>query len=225
MVSIRRLSKLMVQNPSAWMLALVLLLGGCASQTSKLTLTPVHGVEALTQSFPTAYAGRSESGDFQVVLLNDGLHAAEGDAADPIEPTTTPPLRQVVEVRVFWRPMRGTKPDFPAAANAAIDWYVFGVGSRESTDMVHYQGTGFAEVGGSDAHPTIRIRHATLATVARVGHIGDPIGLARIKGAIHARVNLRELALLQESVQKSAGRAVASAQERPTIQEATAIAR
>jgi hypothetical protein len=215
---------------AAWLvttpLALIAcLLSGCASHSSKLSIAPVQGEEAFTQSFSTAYARRAESGDFQVILLDDGIHTQQAEQGQPLHPTAAPPLRQVVQVRVFWRPMKGTKPNFPSASNAAIDWYVFGIGSREKSDMVHYQGVGFVVVGGSEKHPSVEIRSATLRPTARVGGIDDPIGKALVRGTIHAQTNAREVEDLQAQLRQSAEAAVALARGLPSPADASATAR
>lgn len=200
-------------------------LGGCASSASKLSMAPVRSQEAFTQSFSTAYASKTESGDFQVILVDDGLGNGQGDHGQPLQPTAAPPLRQVVQVRVFWRPMKGTKPNFPSASNAAIDWYVFGVGSRENADMIHYQGVGFVEVGGSREHPTVRIRSATLRSAERVGEIEDPIGAALVRGTIHAESDSGAVEHLQQTLRHSADSALARAGKQAIAGEASATAR
>src|SRR5688572_17868181 len=123
---------------------------GCTSGRSTLRLTD-DGGEHFTQSFGRAYAGRDEHGNYDVVLIQEPLAEADAAAARaepgaPLLASDEQPLRHVVHIRVFWRPLHGARADNPAATNAAINWYVLGESSRLRNDMVHYDGAGFVSI-------------------------------------------------------------------------------
>jgi hypothetical protein len=155
-------------------LPLAFLAVGCAGGSTHLTVTSVQNHRTYQQPFAKAYAGRSEQGDFDVVLVRDG---AAGKSV--------PAVRQVMHVRVLWKPMKGTKLDHPTATNATIDWYVFdGSGAG---GMVAYSGAGFVDVQQSGGVATLDIRNATLKPTTREGGMIDPIGPARLQGTVVAR--------------------------------------
>lgn len=193
-------------------LALLGLLAGGCSGTSELTLSPAATRQSLSHTFEQAYLSRTEQGDYQVVLIDDGgAPAAHHDIDQPIQPAATPPLRQIVFIRVFWRPMKGSKSDFPSASNAALDWYVFGTGGRGETDMVHYQGVGFVAINRSGDSANLRIDNAVVKPATVRGEIHDPIGRAALTGTVHARISrekvqtiLAELKVARQGVEARA---------------------
>jgi hypothetical protein len=112
---------------------------------------------------------------------------------------------------MFWRPMLGTKPDFPSASNATIDWYVMGTGSRESVDMVHYQGVGFVSVRAAAGGATVTVHSALLNPVASCGRMSDPIGTARLSGTFFALNNASQARLTWDQTLHSAQQALSRA--------------
>ena len=192
------------------LLSLGLFMGGCAGPSTNLTVTSLRNHQAYQPQFSRGYAGRSEQGDLDVVLVRDG---GQGAAAAGV--------RQVVHVRVLWKPMKGTKLDHPAATNAAIDWYVFGpggAGSGGAPGMVAYTGAGFVSVQQANGLVTLTVRNATLRPTAREGDMVDPIGPARLQGTVVARAGRRDevqqvLAQAQQvSAQANAARVAAERQ-------------
>lgn len=156
---------------------------GCAGPSTSLTVTSLEKGKTYHQRFDKAYAGRSEQGDFEVVLVRDA-GGVDGDKKAPL-------VRQVMHVRMLWKPMKGTKLDHPTATNATIDWYVFGgTGAREG--LVAYTGAGFVAVQRSGGVAKLDIRNATLRPTTRAGHMTDPIGPAKLQGTIVARTGRRE---------------------------------
>jgi hypothetical protein len=152
---------------------------GCAGGGTNLTVTSLQTRQTYQQPFTSAYAGRSEQGDFDVVAVKDGP-ARDG----------APPVRQVMHVRVLWKPMTGTKLDHPTATNATIDWYVFD-GSNPA-GLVAYSGAGFVDVRTSGGVATLDIRNATLKPVTREGGMVDPLGPTRLEGTVVARTGRTE---------------------------------
>src|SRR5437660_6794141 len=98
-------------------------LGGCAS-SNQLTLTSRDGAHDFAQSFDRAFAGRnSVTGDYDVVLVHDATGAAS-EPGQPIQPAEINP-RQIVHLKVFWKPLNGARADQPGGGNAAVHWYIF----------------------------------------------------------------------------------------------------
>jgi hypothetical protein len=184
-----------------FLVSLAFLTVGCAGGSTNLTVTSLKDHQTYQQRFSKAYAGRSENGDFDVVLVNE-----EGQNADG------PGVRQVMHVRVLWKPMKGAKLDHPTATNATIDWYVFGDtagngdGQPASGGMVAYTGAAFVNVEKSGGVARLDVRNATLRPTTRQGGLTDPIGRAKMQGTIVARTGRREEVrdLLAEAEQASA---------------------
>jgi hypothetical protein len=154
--------------PLPVLVVLLLLATGCGSSPSgpgSVTLKPVGQSRPFAKSFEQAYVSRSQDGSYDIVLLDDdAVRLAAAIAADPGRPLAAAPavpLRQVVHIRVLWRPLVGTESDNPSATNAAINWYVFGGGSEQWTDLLHYGGAGF--VGLSDPLGTTRVNGTLVA--------------------------------------------------------------
>ena len=194
------------------LLPLTLLLVGCAGNPTSLTVTSLQNHQTYQPQFSTAYAGRSEQGDLDVVLVRDGAKAASAGG-----------VRQLVHVRVLWKPMKGTKLDHPTATNATIDWYVYepgtgGAGGAGTPSVVAYTGAGFVSVSTSNGLTTLNVRNATLSPAAREGGMVDPIGRARLEGTIVAKAGkterVRELLAQAHSVitQANAARLAAERQ-------------
>lgn len=179
----------MMRLASAATLATVLcLLGGCAG-ASRLSLVSVSNQRTFTHRFEQTCAGRSVDGDWQIVLVDPGRsQAGQRRVGDPLQPAPLP-LKQVVYLRMFWRPMKGAKYDYPSASNAAVDWYVIGSGNGDQPDFLHYQGVGFVRLSRSSEGVSVTLDNATLQPVARRGGMEDPVGSARLSGKIHARLD------------------------------------
>lgn len=168
------------------------LVGGCASgKPATLTFEQADGVKTYSQQFSRAYVRQSESGEYDVLLIEDGI-APEGTvpaAGVPIHSAAVAPLKQVVHLRVLWRPQRGTKADHPSATNAVVDWYVCPNDAGHQRDYLHYQGAGFVSIYGSGDRPRIWIRSATVALKNRSGNMVDPLGRSTLSGSFLARRN------------------------------------
>jgi hypothetical protein len=179
--------------------------GGCATN-SRLTLAGTGGDKAFSHTFRQSYLNRNEEGDYQLVLIDDGMDVTMQSGQSgrkSIDPVVVPPVRQVVSIRMYWRPVNGSKSNFPSASNAAVDWYVMGTGGQRETDLIHYQGTGFVQVSRSGDSANVRLANGLLKPVVVRGQMTDPIGPATVIGTIHARFNRQQvqsiLAELKES--------------------------
>lgn len=129
-----------------------LLLPGCASKKYEWTLASQSKPLAFSQQFPGGYCSRNIDGNLDVVLVTDTDASLPGKKSNiSLLPLAHDPMRQIVHVRVFWQPLRGTKADYPAATNAVIDWYVFTRQADGTTQSIHYSGVGFVRTYDASA--------------------------------------------------------------------------
>jgi hypothetical protein len=165
---------------------LCLFAGGCGLFPKKngLTLAPRDHREPYAQGFSSAYMLREPAGDYHFVLVEDGTRRAQPDSnpAKPLQPEPSTPLRQVVHVHVFWKPMRGAKPDNPSSTNAAIDWYFVSNHGTENESTVHYRGAGFVKVSASKRNAVVEVRSAALVPAGESGEMRDPFGPSHVSG-------------------------------------------
>lgn len=138
------------------------------------------------QQFSRAYYTQSAGGEYEIILMEDGISTAPAKASGPIASSAaTAPLNQTVHIRVQWRPMRGSKADAPTATNAVINWYVRS-NDVGSSDHLHYRGAGFVQVYGSDPKMQFAVRNAHLELTGSSGKLGDPLGPSRLTGTFIA---------------------------------------
>jgi len=168
---------------------------GCSSQNARLTVRPATDESKIyAQAFPTAYVARSDEGEFEAILIDDEIgKQAEPRPGQPLKASSGTPVTQVVHIRVFWRPLPGTRADHPSATNAAFDWYVLGAGSDRTKNLLHYSGAGFVTIGETGNGAKFRIRNANLILKEQRGDMTDPIGPARLTGTITAVKNAAEV--------------------------------
>jgi hypothetical protein len=139
---------------------------GCSSQPpADLTVCCSADGKSFSQCFTQAYSTLGNNGDADVVLVcgSDG------------------PVRQVMHIRVLWKPTRDSKADHDSARNATVHWYVMG---QTAADIIEYDGTAMVVVEPDDHGATLSIRSALLRPVARRGSMRDPIGQTSIHGTI-----------------------------------------
>lgn len=162
------------------------LTGGCAqTPQSTLTLTSSRSGQVYKPEFGTAYVSRSGNGDYDVVLTGESTPSADAQTAAA---GAVGYVRQVVHVRVHYRPMRGARLDHPSASNASIRWFVLG---DRPADVVEYAGAGFVTVKpgfGGDAAQVV-VRNASLRPVVTRGNLADPLGPVSLDGTFVARSN------------------------------------
>ncbi|MCC6423821.1 MAG: hypothetical protein IT447_10115 [Phycisphaerales bacterium] len=159
---------------------------GCATPGASLRLSSAQSNTQYLQNFDQAFIGQDANGDIQVVLIDESSPLPLGSNQAIISPASTPPLRQVVYLHLFWRPLSGVKADHPSAVNASIDWYITPCGDNRGSDWLHYQGAAYVSVHGSGDSRTLNVRNATLKPVEIRGRMTDPIGNATLLGNITA---------------------------------------
>ena len=171
----------LIRLPFAASLLLLGCITGCATDNSAdLRLTCVESKKAYSQQFPDAYVSKGADGDTEVVLVSDAKAADTG--AD---------VRQVMHVKVLWRPQKGTKQSHPSYTNAALHWYVFNenpAGGSAAPDVLEYTGAGFVTLADAAGGTQVTIRNATLKPSATEnGSLSDPVGPARLTGTFVAK--------------------------------------
>lgn len=142
---------------------------GCANQSpADLRLTCDQTGKTYQQQFKEAYVSKDEDGT-EVVLTSDDENAS---------------VRQLMHLRVLWRPQRGTKQGHPSYTNAALRWYVLG---SEKSDVLEYTGAGFVQVADTATGTKVIIRNASLKPVREAkGSLNDPVGPAKLTGTFYA---------------------------------------
>ena len=177
---------------------------GCGQKGSELTFTSLDNDARFVHRFPDAFISRGDQGDFDLALVEDGLtRAAQASGPHrPLEPATASP-RQIVHIKMVWKPMPGTKPDHPAATNAVVNWYVLGSGGGSDTsNLLHYAGSGFVRVRMGRSAATVDLRNVRLELKERRGNMTDPLGNAALTGTFEAKVSPGNVsALLAEARQ------------------------
>jgi hypothetical protein len=148
--------------------AALLLLGGigCSNQgPATFTVNCASDGKCFTQCFSQAWSTGGDGGDADVVLVS----------------SPDDPVRQVMHIRVLWKPTRDSKADHDSARNATVHWYVIG---KSAPDIIEYDGTAMVVVEPEDHGATLSIRSAVLRPVARRGSLRDPIGQASLHGTV-----------------------------------------
>ena len=186
-------------SPRAWkprfvgpvfLIPFTLLVTGCAgSGPATLLLRPETGHVAYAQTFSQAYCGKTQDGSYSCVLVAEERATAAKPQADkaPMTPNNQAPLRQVVQIKILWRPMSGVRES--VAANAAIDWYVLNNTADGGSDLLHYQGSGYVTLKGDDDTTKVKIHSAQMRPTAVHGTLSDPIGPATLTGTFVALNN------------------------------------
>jgi hypothetical protein len=179
-------------------------IGGCSSSASNLSMVSCDQHRCFDQSFQKAYTCITDNGDEDIVLVSDARpDAGDADGAGPLQPTHFCP-RQVVHIRVFWAPIRGTRVDHPAATNASIKWYIFGDDPAQA-QMVQYIGTGFVTIDpGSNGASIVAIRDATMSPAIQGDGMKDPLGPATLTGSIVATPDDGQISQILATVRPSA---------------------
>jgi hypothetical protein len=154
--------------------ALLLLCGiGCAHtdmDPATLTISCIGDGKSFTQCFSQAWSTGGDGGDVDVVLVND----------------PDDPVRQIMHIRVLWKPTRDTKADHDSARNATVHWYVMG---KSTPDIIEYDGTAMVVVESDEHGATLSIRSAVMRPVACRGSLRDPIGQTSLHGTVRTTAN------------------------------------
>jgi len=144
----------------------------------------------LTQTFASGAFDTLPSGD-TLVVLDD-----QSDAA-----------RQIVVVRVLYKPRLGARADHPTAVNAAIDWYFIADPSNLAGGFLHYEGAGFVSLKMSDRRGKFEIRNATVALKESIGGVEDPVGRATLAGKFKVDRDSAKISMIAQELRALASTA------------------
>jgi hypothetical protein len=165
-------------------------LPGCALLSSgggaEIRLEPTGRYIVYHQEFAAAWCQLNPDGEYDMVLVDQPRPTAD-DRGQPLPPATATNPLQVMHVHVAWRPSSGMRPNYPAATNASINWYVIDNHDPHNPQYVHYQGAGLVRVDAGDAATTFDIQPTLISPRHQNGEIHDPIGPARLSGKIKAQ--------------------------------------
>jgi hypothetical protein len=138
-----------------------------------------------SQKFDQAYIARNESGDADIVLVQEEVRPRHPDPTKPLVPDPSVMPRELVHIRVFWKPMNGVKPDHPANTNASIHWCFICQGN-DGAGVIEYTGSGLVEVSETSTGATVTVRKAWMKEECESGELRDPIGPSILQGSFHA---------------------------------------
>lgn len=177
--------------------SMALVCPGCAQSPSILTVQSAKRDVSYSQQFGQAFASRTEDGAHEFILVaDDAIRSAPREPGGPLTPAAKMPLRQVVHVRVLWKPLNGVEET--VTRNASISWFVFTDTASGAIGTREYQGTAYASVSPAARGSATRVtlRHGTLKPSASRGSLSDPIGMGKLEGTFTAIRNpdrVREL--------------------------------
>ena len=166
----------------ALLLVVATLLVGCAHKTPQLKVYPSEGLP-FTQRFPRGFLSINELGDSEIVLISEGTENQHRQQGKILYPTNVGSVKQIVHIRILWKPLPGTRADQPTATNATINWYVRSNLPGEENDKLDYSGAGFVAVYPNKRGAHIVIKNANLALRQRSGEIQDPFNKPYISGS------------------------------------------
>jgi hypothetical protein len=174
---------------------------GCGTSGPVLSVKPAQSNQSYLARFTQAYVMRNAAGDYEVVLVDDPIDRAEvGDAGQPLNPQNVPPLRQVLHIRLLWKPLPGARPDSPAATNASLHWYVLGGATAQGTSLIRYAGTAFVGIVENGHGADVTIRNGMLNVAERRGELVDPLKSFSIDGKVDAEQNDARLEEVMDDV-------------------------
>lgn len=189
---------------------LVLLIGAgplaCARGGAELRLTSIEKNAAYLQTFSNAYVSKAGNGGAEIVLIEDQSVRGAADAGDAVpaasDAAAPTAVRQVMHLKILWKPQRGAKQSHPSYTNAGLHWYVFTqpAASGAAPDVLEYRGAGFVTLTETAAGTEVTIKHATVKPVGTPrGSLTDPVGPARLTGTFLAKQSPKRVnALLAE---------------------------
>ncbi len=170
---------------SAFCIFFLVLAVGCSSSTPSLTVVPAETNKPLRANFNLALWLENQAGEDRIVLLNDPIEQPPaGSAGEPLQPLTSPPLRQVLVIDLQWRSSVAANLDTPASENAVLNWYVYG-----GQGLIQYHGTGFVAVTPRGNGANVSIKNSSLSLMQSAGGLIDPFGKFTIDGSFHAAAN------------------------------------
>jgi hypothetical protein len=210
----QRVTRLTTATPRLLLLAAMvglLFVGSACARRAPVHIESIdvrwtHGIHPTRSIYDLA-----PDGTYNILIVEDPPTTVPRRPERPLQPAADVPLRQVVHLRVFWRPRRGTEPDHPAAANATVHWYVIGVGTAQGQDMVRYEGTGIVSVYAGQPEANINLQNAYLRVRVEQGRLRDPVGPVVMHGTAQAAYRPQQVEqLLTELRQLSAGRTLSA---------------
>ena len=161
---------------------------GCSSPGGQVTFDGANG--PTVQRFSEAYIAQTRSSEAEIVLIDDAADQQYKPSPkdQALQPVALPPLRQIMRIHLYWRPLALTTKN-PAAINASLTWYV--LGPDGSSDVMTYEGAAFVVLEGGGTSCDVRIKDGQIAPKSNnsEGRLRDPIGPARISGKVLAVVN------------------------------------
>ena len=158
---------------------------GCSSNAGSLNLVSLDQKHSFSQQFSQAYITRNESGDADIVLVQDNIRPSNQNPSKPQRPDSCVMPRELVHVRVFWTPMSGVKADHPANTNASIH-YCFICDNPNQAGVVEYCGSGLVVIAESSSGAKITIRKAWMKERCERGQLIDPLGPSILSGSFKA---------------------------------------
>jgi hypothetical protein len=162
------------------------ILAGCSSQVGNLRLVSQDEKREFSQPFTQAYITKNESGDADIVLVQDNVRPSDQDPTKPQLPDVSVMPRELVHIRVFWTPMSGVKADHPANTNASIHW-CFMCDHMGQAGVVEYCGSGLVQVSQDANGAKVRIRKAWMKVGCQKGELMDPLGPSILSGSFEAQ--------------------------------------
>lgn len=164
-------------------------LSGCSlaggSGGTEIRLEPTGRYIIYNQEFVAAWCQVNADGEYDMVLVNTPQPSAD-EPGRPLLPAAQGNPLQVMHVHVAWRPSTAVKPNFPAATNASINWYVVDNHDPHNPQYLHYQGAGLVRVDSGDDETTFDIQPTLISLHHRQGGLRDPIGPSLLSGEIKA---------------------------------------
>ena len=192
----------------AMCLAGLLVTTGCGAPPIRLVVVSQSG-HSYAERFTQAYVSQDAAGDQMVVLVRDPLDAApKTPPGQPLSPTSTALLRQVVEIQLLYRPMSGARGDSPAAINAALHWFVYTADTAAHVSLIQYSGTAFASISTSGKNADVIVRNGQASEVERHGELVDPLRVFSLQGRFSAVVDDAKVAQILSDLRQA--RAAAS---------------
>jgi hypothetical protein len=202
----------------------ILLLTGCHTSTPDISVTPTRGGGELNQHFTRAFFALDDSGSDQIVLVNDPIdQKPAGPPGGPLPSVAVSPIRQVFVAGLHWRAAPGTMAGSVAAANAVLDWYVYG-GPGAGNSLIHYQGTGFVVIEGRGPTGKVEIEDGLLRRVEKIGDLVDPFKSFTVNGTFQASQNSEQVGTVLADISSAvaAARASVPVQTQPSTEPSTA---
>jgi hypothetical protein len=172
---------------------LLALAGGCHSGP-EVRVTSVDGSRELRQPFDRVFVEQSQDGTYRIVMSCQGDDRQNrSGAGDNLEPQEKIPVRQVMVLKVNWRPRRGFQYDHPAGANASVRWLLLGASPDPAVvDYIEFEGTALVRVRRESASSfAVEISNGYLQPVVTRGQMINSLSESTFEGHFAASDNAR----------------------------------